>query len=207
MHKKWAALVVVAGFLFLAVAAGCKSRQERVVEVDCKMAGASPGVMASSVAQPLMRVIATHVGQLKGVRSVSGDGETRLYVSSLESADLVEEQLRMSVMDARDRLPARASVTAVTVLPKGAAVPTVPVRLVSRLVTTVDSLMVAGYGISDGAVDEAIAKSIPEGPQRLDPLVVGQVIIGTGQGRMVRLSEIATFKTVTEPDHVVKDWP
>ena len=205
MHTRWAVSVMVVAFMFTAVLAGCSSRQERVVEVDCEMAGENPEGMASDVADPLMRVLATQVDGFKGVRAVSGPGEAQLYMSAIGDPSVVEGQVRKAVAQARDQLPSHAQVAAVTLLPAGTAVPTVEVRMVSGMRVNIDRQKAAALGVSNKDIDEALQKAAVG--HSLRPNELGQIIIGTAEGQKVRLSELATFETKMEPDHVVKDWP
>ncbi len=198
---------IVAAAALVALAAGCAAREERVVEVDCRMAGASAETMTSSVAWPLMCAMAAHVDGFRGMRAVSGDGESRLYVSVIGRASGMEAQAGKAVAEARDKLPSGALVAAVTVLPAGTKVPTVAVRTVPRLTIVIDRQRAAALGISMEAINDALVKvRPPNAAGRENPAELAKVMV-RGQEGMVRLADIATFETKMEPDHVVRDWP
>jgi len=188
---------------------GCRGTQRTTAPSIVRVSARLPHGDAQTVADTVGEVIATGVGGLGQHVSAISTGEIcDVYVVSAPDADPQQflVTVRQAVESCRRLLPADADGASVLLQPPGIPIPRPAIWQVQEIQVLLDRDKVKALGISPAEMDRAMAPAAEKSrPTNKDANALAATVLQV-DGKSVRLGDVAEFKVVAVPSHVVRTY-
>jgi len=182
---------------------GCgKTTPPPAVKIVFEYPGASPKVIDDVVCAPIRQQLFGMEGAL-AITCVSSYNLAEIYVEGTPNFDFATLSQQA---DARTQL-------AVPVLPSGAKIrevadvsgqtipPPLDIHNVDSFEVNINREKAARLGVALSEISQAMKEAQKPGK------IFSEVKIKSSDGKTILLTDVATIKTVSEPDHIVVRWP
>jgi multidrug efflux pump subunit AcrB len=189
--------------ILLAAVAGCgKPLPPPAVKIVIEYPGALPKVVDDLVCAPVRQKL-LGIDCITTITCVSSCNLAEIYVEGTPNIDASTLCQRMDakVQQAVSMLPSEVKIRKGDDISGQSIPPPLDIHDVSHVEVNIDHEKAARLGVGLNEISQALKEAHKPGK------IFSELMIISSDGKTILLTDVATLKTVSEPDHIVVRWP